>query len=166
MTARLVVFAALAAACSLRLAAAETEEEELPFDRWYVGAAASLTLPQGGSGCHGPHRVGGAALMAGYYVSEFWALEGEAAWLEDFAGLSAAALWHWWGYERLDPFFTLGARGWVGRGPGQVGPKVGVGTFYHLTDNWSLRADADATLGLDSRVEMLYTISAGVQFSF
>ena len=163
---RTIILASFASMVSLAAVAAAEVEEVSGESGGYVGAAASLTLPQGGSGCHGPHRVGGAALRAGYYVSEFWALEGEAAWLEDFAGLSAAALWHWWGYERLDPFFTLGARGWVGRGPGQVGPKVGVGTFYHLTDNWSLRADADATLGLDSKVEMLYTISAGVQFSF
>ena len=107
-----------------------------------------------------------AAVRAGFYWTEMWALEGEAGAADDHTAFATKALWHWWGYERLDPFFTLGARGWVGRGPGQVGPKVGVGTFYHLTDNWSLRADADATLGLDSRVEMLYTISAGVQLSF
>ena len=35
-----------------------------------------------------------------------------------------------------------------------------------LTDNWSLRADADATLGLDSDVAMLYSLSLGVQYAF
>ena len=56
--------------------------------------------------------------------------------------------------------------GLVGDGLGQVGPKAGVGAFWHLTDNWSLRADADATLGLDSCVAMLYSLSIGVQYAF
>lgn len=157
----LTLFAATASLMSVALA---EDVEESPFDRRYVGAAAAIALPQGGS-CH-LRRVGGASLRAGYYLSDFWAIEGEGAWLENAAGLSVAGLWHWWGYERLDPFFTVGARGWIGRDCGQVGPKVGIGTFYHLTDSWSLRADVDATLGLDSAVEVDYTISAGVQYSF
>ena len=151
--------------------AADGPEEE-GFDRWYVGVSGALLLPQGGSRMH---RVGGAALRGGCYLSEDWAFEGEAASLEDAAGLSCAALWHlqgWtfygdlFGYSRFDPFLTVGARGWIGRGCGQVGPKAGLGAFYHLTDSWSLRADADATLGLETAREMLYTISVGVQYSF
>ena len=147
-------------------------EEEVGFDRWHVGLSGSLLLPQGGSKMH---RVGGAALRGGYYLAEDWAIEGEAAWLEDAAGLSAAALGHFqgwdfygdlFGYSRFDPFVTFGARGWIGRGCGQVGPKVGLGAFYHLTDSWSLRADADATLGLETNCEMLYSLSVGIQHSF
>ena len=157
----LTLFSAMASLMSVALA---EDVEESPFDRHYVGAVAAIALPQGGS--HHLRRVGGAALRAGYYLSDFWAIEGEGAWLENAAGLSVAGLWHWWGYERLDPFFTVGARGWIGRDCGQVGPKAGIGTFYHLTDSWSLRADVDATLGLDSTAEVDYTISAGVQYSF
>jgi len=137
-------------------------EEDGEFDRWFVGVNGTLFLPQGGSKMR---RLGGASLRVGYYVSEFWAIEGEAAWLENVAGLSADALWHWWGYERFDPFFTFGAKGWIGRA-GQVGPKVGIGAFYHLTDAWSLRGDADATLGLDTACEVDYSLSVGVQRSF
>ena len=138
----------------------------------YVGASAQLMLPQGGSRMH---HVGGAAVRGGYYLTEDWALEGEAAWLEDVAGLSVAALGHFqgwdlygdlFGYSRFDPFVTLGAKGWIGRDSGQVGPKAGLGAFYHLTDEWSLRADADATLGLETNCEMLYSIGVGVQYSF
>ena len=146
--------------------------EEAGFDRWYVGAAGQLMLPQGGSKMH---HIGGAALRGGYYLTEDWAIEGEAAWLEDAAGLSAAAHGHFqgwslygdlFGYSRFDPFVTLGAKGWIGRNCGQVGPKAGLGAFYHLTDEWSLRADADATLGLETNCEMLYSLSVGVQYSF
>ena len=138
----------------------------------YVGMSGSVLLPQGGSRMH---RVGGASLRVGHYLDENWALEGEAAWLEDAAGLGAQALWHlqgWdfygnlFGYSRFDPFLTFGARGWIARDCGQVGPKTGFGAFYHLTDNWSLRADADVTLGLETNCEMLYTVSVGVQYSF
>ena len=147
-------------------------EEEVGYDRWYVGAAGQMTLPQGGSKMR---HVGGAAVRGGYYLDENWAVEGEAAWLEDSAGLGAAALGHFqgwdlygdlFGYSRFDPFVTFGAKGWIGLGCGQVGPKAGLGAFYHLTDQWSLRADAEATLGLETRCEMLYSVSVGVQYSF
>ena len=35
-----------------------------------------------------------------------------------------------------------------------------------LTDSLSLRFDADATLGLDGKQEMRYTLTGGVQWSF
>ena len=164
----------LSIAClgSLLSLASLAADEDADSGRWYAGGAAALTLPQGGSRLR---SLGGAAFRGGRYLSEDWAVEAEVAWLEDTAGLSAAALGHlqgWrlygdlFGYSPFDPFVTLGARGWIGRGGGQVGPKAGIGAFYHLTDNWSLRADADATLGLETNCEMLYTLSVGVQYSF
>lgn len=139
----------------------------------YVGVAGSILLPQGGSRVA---RVGGAALRLGHYFNDDWAIEGETAWLEDAAGLSVRGLWHWqgwqlygdfFGYSRFDPFVAFGASGWIARrGRGQVGPEAGIGAYYHLTDEWSLRADARATLGLDTTVEGLYSLSAGVQYSF
>ena len=154
------------------LSAATFAEEEVGFDRWYVGAAGQMMLPQGGSKMH---HIGGAAVRGGYYLTENLAIEGEAAWMENAAGLSVQALGHFqgwslygdlFGYSQFDPFVTLGAKGWIGHGAGQVGPKAGLGAFYHLTDEWSLRADADATLGLETNCEMLYSLSVGVQYSF
>lgn len=148
------------------LAAAETDdnyEEECELERFYVGAAGTIFLPQGGDGSR---RLAGGTGRVGWYMTEFWALEGEAAWLENSTGLGIDVLWHWWGYERLDPFFTFGAKGWIGGRAGDLGPKAGIGSFYHLTDSLSLRFDADATLGLDGDERMNYTLSAGVQWSF
>ena len=165
--ASLAVFTACSAA-----AGANAEEESPDAAGGYVGAAATIVLPQGGSSMR---RLGGGALRAGWYFGEFWAIEGDAAWLENMAWLGVDALWHvqgWsfygdlFGYSRFDPFLTAGARGWLGDGSGQVGPAVGVGTFWHLTDNWSLRFDAVATLGLDSGVEVVHALSVGVQRSF
>ena len=101
----------------------------------YVGLSGSVTLPQGGSRMH---RVGGAAIRGGTYLTEDWAVEGEVAWLENFASLGVQALGHFqgwglysdlFGYSRFDPFVTLGAKGWVGDGCGQGGPKAGLGAF-------------------------------------
>ena len=162
----------LASMASLSSLAAEELAEDSGGAGAYIGVAASLTLPQGGSAMR---RLGGGALRAGWYLGEFWAVEGEASWLENAAGLGVDSLWHLqgcslygdlFGYSRFDPFLTAGARGWVGDGSGQVGPAVGIGTFWHLTDDWSLRFDAVATLGLDSRVEVVHAISIGVQRSF
>jgi len=164
-----LLFAALA--CALAgFVRGEGGDGEVAGD-WYAEVLGALTLPEGGSQMH---HVGGAAVRCGRYLDDNWALEAEVAWQEDFVGLSVDALWHWqgcdlygdlFGYSRFDPFFTFGARGWIGR-RGQVGPKSGLGAFYHLTDNVALRFDADATLGLETRCEVDYTLEAGVQYAF
>ena len=171
---RIAAVAALTAClAAFGAAAQDAEREEDDSAGAYIGVSGAMTLPQGGS--DRMRRLGGAAVRAGWYLGEFWSVEGEAAWLENSAGFATQGLWHWqaadaygrmFGYSQFDPFFTFGARGWLGDGLGQVGPKAGVGAFWHLTDNWSLRADADATLGLDGVVEVLYTLSVGVQYSF
>ncbi len=130
------------------------------FDRWYAGASGTLALPQGGGAMR---RVGGATARIGYYLAESLAVETDAAWLEDCAGIGVQGLWHAYGYERLDPFLTFGARGWI---DGGVGPTAGVGTFYHLTESWSLRLDASATMCVDGECRMAYSLGAGVQYSF
>ena len=167
-----LVLLPLASILTLSSIAAEELAEDSGGAGAYIGVAASLTLPQGGSAMR---CLGGGALRAGWYLGEFWAVEGEASWMEDSAGLGVDALWHLqgcslygdlFGYSRFDPFVTAGARGWIGGAAGQVGPKAGIGTFWHLTETWSLRIDADATLGLDSRAEVVYSLSAGVQYSF
>ena len=160
---------AICAAIAPLLALAASAEEPAESG-WYAGGAAQLVLPQGGSRMR---RLGGGAARAGRYLTDSLALECEAAWLEDSAALAARAVWHlhgWeefdmlFGYERLDPFLSAGARGWVH--DGQVGPSAGLGAFYYLTDDWALRFDAEATLGLDTRVETVYSISAGIQWFF
>ena len=129
-------------------------------DNMYVGTSATIVLPQGGTGMR---RLAGASAKAGFYLSETLAIEADAAWLEDCAGRGLQGLWHFWGYERFDPFATFGARGWI---EGDVGPVAGIGAFYHLTDNWSLRADAQAVLGLDGKSEIIYSLGLGVQYAF
>ena len=138
----------------------------------YVGVPGLLTLPQGGSRMR---TVGGAGVRAGAYLSDFWSLEGTVGVEENLALLGVGLLGHcsgwslydrYFGYSAFDPFVTIGAKGWIGTDAGQVGPSVGLGAYYHLDDHWSLRADADVTLGLDPDAEVLHMISCGVQYAF
>ena len=165
LIATLVLALAVSFSASARAAddAAFSDVEECAMNRWYAGAQATMVLPGGDSDLR---RLGGAAVRLGYYFAEFWAAEAEIASVENYAGLSADVLWHWWGYERFDPFFTFGVKGWIGHGDDRFGPKLGTGCFYHLTDSWSLRFDADFTLGLETETETVYTVSAGFQYSF
>ena len=152
----------LAAVASLSVvsSAVEDDDDGYELDRLYAGSSATLVIPQGGSDMR---RLGGATARIGYYVTETLAVEADAAWLEDCAGLGVQGLWHFWGYERFDPFVTFGARGWI---DGDLGPVVGLGAFYHLTDNWSLRADAQSALAVDCDCNMVYSLGAGVQYTF
>ena len=157
---RSIVLAAVASFSAVSFAAGDEDGEGYEFDRLYVGASGTLVIPQGGCDMC---RLGGATARIGYYVSESFAVEADAAWLEDCTGLGVQGLWHFWGYERFDPFLTFGARGWI---DGDLGPLAGLGAFYHLTDDWSLRADAQATLGIDGGCDMVYSFGVGVQYTF
>ena len=146
------------------------EEEAEDMASFYLGASGSLVLPQGGSRMS---HLGGAAFRVGYYFNDWFAFEGEASWLEDRAGLASRGVVHWrgwdewdmlFGFSRWDPFFTVGARGWLL--DGQVGPAAGVGFLCYFDDNWALRASAEAVLGLDSDVETIYSLDLGVQYSW
>lgn len=151
---------ALLAAGTAAAAEGEYDWAEYDYEHWYVDAGAAMVLPQGGGRMH---RRAGAEARLGYYVDDFLAVEATAAWMERDAGLGVHGLWHWWGYEKFDPFFTFGANGWI---EGEVGPSAGWGCFWHFSDKWSLRFDADATLGIDGETEMVYKLGAAVQYAF
>ncbi|MBO5751122.1 MAG: hypothetical protein J6R80_01810 [Kiritimatiellae bacterium] len=157
--------------CAQNNAWAQEEVSELPS--FYIGASGAMTLPQASSG--NMRTIAGASLRSGLYCSDFIAVECEAASMENMAGFTLQGLWHWqgaelynrlFGYSSFDPFFTLGARGWLGSDGGQVGPKIGTGTFWHLTEEWSLRADADVALCLDGGEWAAFTLSVGFQRFF
>ena len=92
---RSIVLAAVASFSAVSFAAGDEDGEGYEFDRLYVGASGTLVIPQGGCDMR---RLGGATARIGYYVSESFAVEADAAWLEDCAGLGVQGLWHFWGY--------------------------------------------------------------------
>ena len=164
--------AALACALLSVLPAVAAEDEAgAPFEA-YVGVSGTFVLPQGGSRLD---RLGGADAFVGFGTGEGLSLEFAAGRHENETFLSLRELVHFYafdfydrlfGYSSFDPFFTLGASGWIGGPAGQVGPSAGIGALWHLDDNWSLRAEASATLGIDVDVEMVYSVSVGLQYTF
>lgn len=138
----------------------------------FLGVEGEMLLPQGGASLG---RRAGATLTAGTSLSDFWAVEGRLGVLDNAASFGANLLGHlstfsvydrFFGFSPFDPFFTLGARGILCDHRGQVGPAVGAGAFYHLSEHWSLRADASAFLGLDTSREVFFTLACGVQYTF
>ena len=154
-----ILLLAAFAAANFTVRGADDIAENIDLVPWNLGVSATTLLPQ--NGIRPAHRTGGAVNLA-CYLNDFWSVTGEVACFGDTTGLGAGALWHWWGYERFDPFFTFGAKGWL---TGGIGPSGGVGAFFHLDERWSLFLSADATLDLDGRNGMIYTVSAGVRLA-
>ena len=168
---RLRRMSAVACVAMVAMATAYADEatSAIPgMDPVYVGVAGTLSFRHGGG------RVGGGDIRIGAELSDVLSPELDAGWHEKSAFLALRDIVHFsafdlydrfFGYSRFDPFFMLGGGGWVG-GFRQYGPLAGIGTFWHLDDNWSVRVDASAMLGLDGECEMLYSVSAGLQYSF
>ncbi len=155
----------------LPLRAEMSVDEESFFTGAYAEVVGAAIFPQGG-GDIGRHRAGGAVRL-GKNVTPYFATELEVAALEDLCGLAWRNVWHlqgWegfgklFGYERFDPFLSFGVRGWLPSG--DLGPFAGVGALYYLDDHWAIRVDGDATLGIESEVETIFSVSAGLQYTF
>lgn len=156
----------------------------------YVGASSGVLLPGNGNTLR---RAAEVSVRGGYSITDYLALEVEGVCVPSavsraggnatVSGVSFASVWHFAGWEtfdrlfgceRFDPFMTLGVGSrWASRdvfGEGApraaIGPVWGIGAFYHLTESWSLRADARAQLCCDSSCGMLYGVSLGVQYSW
>lgn len=137
-----------------------------------IGVSGFGVLPQGGSQVE---RGAGVSIRGGWGIIDTMAIEVEAGVHERAYDLGADLLCHWFGwalydrffgYSAFDPFVTIGAKGFWRDSRGQVGPSAGFGAFYHLDDQWSVRGDVTATLGVDSRVEVIHTLSLGLQYDF
>lgn len=131
----------------------------------FLGLSGSMLFP----------HSGGGDLTCGAYVSELTAIEAKVGMSENALHVGADALVHWsawplydrfFGYSAFDPFLTFGADAYHGRARKDVGPSLGAGAFYHLSENVDLRADMKATLGLEGGENVLFAASLGLQFNF
>ncbi len=182
---------AILLACGHAFCAEDTfAEADADGTGWYVGAAGGALLPGNGNSLR---RAAEVSVRGGHCFSDYFALEMEglcapSAVLDRggntavsgvaFQGVFHCAGWETFdklfGCERFDPFVALGAAArFAGRHAfadcshrTAIGPVFGMGAFYHLTDSWSLRADARAQLCCDSPCGMLYGVFAGLQYSF
>jgi hypothetical protein len=156
---------------------------------WYAGGGGSLMLPGHGNTLR---RAAAVTVQGGWYVTDFWALElagmcvphaSSARGGTTVDALSLRGLFHlsgWeafdklFGCERFDPFATCGAsaafssRAAFADGTRRtgIGPTAGIGFFYHLSEHWSVRAEATAGLAVDEDCGMIYAVGIGVQRLF
>lgn len=131
----------------------------------FLGLSGSLLFP----------HSGGGDLTVGTYLTELTAIEANVGLSENRVHTSAEALVHWsalpiydrfFGYSAVDPFLTLGADAYVGRGRDAVGPSLGAGAYYHLTESISLRASARTSVDVCDSARTLFAASAGIVYNF
>lgn len=166
------------------------EEEADGSASAYLGASGGIFLPGNGSSLK---RAAMASVRGGWCLSDNLALELEGGSMPNAASthggnatvtaFAARGLFHLtgieefdklFGCERFDPFVTFGAAALFASRHvfaddshrTAIGPTAGVGTFYHLTDSWSLRFDATAAMAVDTPCGMSYGLSLALQWSF
>ena len=182
----------LVAAClaGTACAAAERVDDALDFSAWYTGVSGGWLLP----GCGNTlSRAGEVSFRVGRsFGDEVCAWELDAACAptvgthdghEALTGLASRGLYHLNGFEefdrlfgceRFDPFVSAGGALRFGARHAfadrshrtALGPTVGLGAFYHLTDNLSLRFDMQAMLAVDSPCGLLCSAGLGLQWTF
>lgn len=174
----------------LALALPVAAEESEGYAPAYLGASGGIFLPGNGSSLK---RAAMASARGGWYLSDNLAIELEGGAAPNAVSSSggnatvtafaARGLFHLtgieefdllFGCERFDPFVMFGAAALFASRHvfaddshrTAIGPTVGVGAFYHLTDRWSLRADATAAMAVDTPCGMAYGLFLGIQRSF
>jgi outer membrane protein OmpA-like peptidoglycan-associated protein len=152
--------------------------------RWYVSPGVGMMFFEGNQ----PTDEGlNMVLRLGYDVSEHWSTEGGVSWAPNIsgndnnvvdnqriAGLFLDGMYHFNRFNRWDPYLTAGVGSFhaddralnSGENSNVYGPRVGAGVMYHLTDNWSLRADGHAFAQLAEDMPFIYTADAGVVYRF
>lgn len=156
--------------------------------RWYVSPGVGMMFFEGNQ----PTDEGlNMVLRLGYDISDHWSAEIGGTWApnitgngdsdannrvdnQSFSGAFVDGLYHFNRFNRLDPYLSVGA-GYV-RATDRVlndgdehsigGPRVGAGVMYHLSDNWSLRADTHAFMSLEDDCPFIYSADVGVAYRF
>jgi outer membrane protein OmpA-like peptidoglycan-associated protein len=159
-------------------------DELVDAPRWYVNPGIGMIFPEGNQAIDEGLNLN---LRLGYDLTDHWSVETEASFAPNMTnnerwtqkkqrmyGLGVDALYHFDRYSRFDPFLSAGWAVYMadrnvfeeGDRSTLTGPRIGLGAMYHLTDNFSLRADSRALMSVDKRHEMQYTVDAGVVYRF
>jgi hypothetical protein len=116
---------------------------------------------------------GALSLGLSHPLSEAWSLEltglvvpYDYGHTDTRCGLGASldALYHLTRFNRLDPYFALGAGYYLGESS-LAGPRAGLGLQYHLTEQLALSLDGRAMLSVDG-CDMLYSVGVGLSYRF
>ena len=170
-TSRLILSAVAAAGI---LCSQVKADELVDAPRWYVNPGIGMIFPEGNQAIDEGLNLN---LRLGYDLTDHWSVETEASFAPNMTnnerwtqkkqrmyGLGVDALYHFDRYSRFDPFLSAGWAVYMadrnvfeeGDRSTLTGPRIGLGAMYHLTDNFSLRADSRALMSVDKRHEMQY----------
>lgn len=157
--------------------------EENQSSRWYISPGVGMLFFQGS---HPAEEGFNMALRLGYDINDSWSAEVGASWAPNISdgrkgrksqhvnGFFLDGLYHFDRFERFDPYLSAGVGNF--RADKKVfcegdqhtvwGPRAGAGFFYHLTDSWSLRADAHSFMAIDHHPAMMYSFDLGFAYRF
>jgi len=168
---------------------AMSADEATDASRWYVSPGVGMMFFEGNQKSDEGLNL---ALRFGYDINDHWSAEvgglmapnvtaaGDGSANDpkmrnqSIYGAFADGLYHFNRYNRFDPYLAAGV-GYLhakdkifdeGDDFGVLGPRVGLGVMYHLTDNFSLRADTRVFNTLEGDSEFIYTADAGVVYRF
>ena len=155
--------------------------------RWYISPGVGMMFFEGKQ----PTDEGlNMSLRLGYDISDHWSTEVGGTWAPNITsndngngpktenqgvyGVFVDGLYHFNRYSRWDPYLAAGVGSFLaedrifcdGNEHSVLGPRVGAGVMYHLTDNLSLRADTRAFMAVERDCEFIYTADAGVAYRF
>ncbi len=151
------------------LARAGHAQEASQGARWSVKPGVDALFFEGNDGRDVPAAV---SLAGSYRFSDSWTADlsslivpyktGSSA---DYGvGCAAELLYHVTRFGRVDPYLACGA-GYYDGAELIVGPRVGVGLQYHLTEQLACRVDTRATLSADDGA-MMVQVGIGLSYTF
>lgn len=151
------------------LALASDAQETSQGSKWSVKPGVDALFFEGNKGHDVPAAL---SLAVGYRFSDSWTadLSGLAvpyttASSEDYGlGCAAELLYHVTRFERIDPYLACGA-GYYNGAEQTVGPRLGLGILYHLTEQLACRVDTRATLCTEDGA-MMYQVGIGLSYTF
>ena len=151
------------------LALASDAQETSPLPQWSVKPGVDALFFEGNKGSDVPAAL---SLAVSYRFSDSWTadLSGlvvpyTTASSEDYGlGCAAELLYHVTRFERIDPYFACGA-GYYSGSDQTVGPRIGLGILYHLTEQLACRVDTRATLSAEDGA-IMYQAGIGLSYTF
>lgn len=136
---------------------------------WSVKPSVDVLFFEGNKGSDTPAAL---SLSTSYRFSDSWTADLSSLVVPyktgsstDYGlGCAAELLYHLTRFERIDPYLACGA-GYYDGIEQIVGPRVGLGIQYHLTEQLACRVDTRAALSAEDG-SMMYQIGIGISYTF
>ncbi len=155
--------------CLLFLSLAVSAQEAPSAASWSLKPGVDALFFEGKTGDEVPAAL---SLAVSYQLSDSWTADLSGLLVpyktvpspEVGYGGAAELLYHLTRFDRIDPYFACGA-GFYDVSGTHVGPRVGFGVRYHLTEQFACRMDTRVTLSAEDG-SMLYQVGLGLCYTF